>query len=48
MAALMARYAREDGRPALVSGDVATVLGRPARTFAEWVAGHASSFERTS
>ncbi len=44
VAALMARYEREDGRPAFVSGDVAKVLGRPARTFAEWVADHADLF----
>lgn len=43
-AALMARYERENGRPAAVSGDVAAVLGRPARTFAEWVADHAQLF----
>ncbi|MDQ3787358.1 MAG: nucleoside-diphosphate sugar epimerase, partial [Actinomycetota bacterium] len=44
VAALMARYEREDGKPALVTGDVAKVLGRPARTFAEWVADHADLF----
>lgn len=41
VAALMARYERENGRPAHVSGDVENVLGRPARSFAEWVADHA-------
>jgi len=44
--ALMARYEREDGRPAQVSADVEKALGRPARSFAEWVADHASLFER--
>ncbi|MBF6131678.1 NAD(P)H-binding protein [Nocardia otitidiscaviarum] len=40
VAALMARYAREIDRPALVTDGVATVLGRPARTFATWVEDH--------
>lgn len=44
--ALMARYQREDGRPAHVSGDVEKVLGRPARTYAQWVADHADAFAR--
>lgn len=44
VAALMARYERENGRPAHVSGDVEKVLGRPARTFADWVADHAEYF----
>jgi len=44
--ALMARYERENGRPAHVSGDVAKVLGR-ARTFTEWVTDHAALFDRT-
>jgi uncharacterized protein YbjT (DUF2867 family) len=42
--ALMARYARGDGRPALVTGEVEKVLQRPARTYAEWVAAHAAAF----
>lgn len=48
VAALMARYGREAERPALVSGDVEKALGRPARSFAEWVADHADLFARTS
>lgn len=44
VAALMARYERENGRPAHVSGDVEKVLGRPARAFADWVADHAEYF----
>ena len=44
VAALMARYERENGRPAHVSGDVEKVLGRPARTFADWVADHVEYF----
>lgn len=47
VAALLARYDRENGRPAHVSGDVEKVLGRPARTFADWVADHADLFART-
>jgi len=48
VAALMARYEREAGRPAHVSGDVEKVLGRPAHTFAEWVADHATDFARAA
>jgi uncharacterized protein YbjT (DUF2867 family) len=48
VAALMARYERENGRPAHVSGDVEKVLGRPARSFADWVADHTDLFGRTS
>lgn len=44
VAALMARYERENGRPAHVSGDVEKVLGRPAHTFAEWVEENAEHF----
>jgi uncharacterized protein YbjT (DUF2867 family) len=42
--ALMARYAREVGQPAPVTGEVERVLGRPVRTYAEWVADHAAAF----
>ena len=42
--ALMARYAREVGQPAPVTGEVEKILGRPARTYAEWVADHADAF----
>ncbi len=42
--ALMARYARGAGQPAPVTDEVQKVLGRPARTFAEWVADHADAF----
>jgi uncharacterized protein YbjT (DUF2867 family) len=42
--ALMARYAREVGQVAPLSGEVEAILGRPARTFAEWVADHAAAF----
>jgi uncharacterized protein YbjT (DUF2867 family) len=44
--ALMARYAREEGRPAHVSVDVEKVLGRAATPYAEWVADHAKLFAR--
>jgi uncharacterized protein YbjT (DUF2867 family) len=44
VAALMARYARGAGQPALVTDEVEQILGRPARTFAEWVADHADAF----
>jgi uncharacterized protein YbjT (DUF2867 family) len=42
--ALMARYDREVGQAALVTGEVETILNRPARTYAEWVADHAAAF----
>jgi uncharacterized protein YbjT (DUF2867 family) len=48
VAALMARYARQDGQAAPVSGDVEEVLGRPARSFARWAADHAALFTRTA
>jgi uncharacterized protein YbjT (DUF2867 family) len=44
VAALMARYARGAGQPALVTDEVEQILGRPARTFAEWVIDHADAF----
>jgi hypothetical protein len=40
----MARYERGAGRPAEVTDQVERILGRPARTFAEWVADHAGVF----
>ena len=43
--ALMARYATEVSQPAPVTGEVERVLGRPARTYAEWVADHATAFQ---
>lgn len=46
VAALLARYAREVGQPAPVTGVVAEVLGRPAHSFAEWVADNADAFRR--
>jgi uncharacterized protein YbjT (DUF2867 family) len=42
--ALMARYARGVGQPAPVTGEVEKILGRPARTYAQWVADHADAF----
>jgi uncharacterized protein YbjT (DUF2867 family) len=44
VAALLARYAREIAQPAPVSGEVERVLGRPARTYAQWVTDHADAF----
>jgi hypothetical protein len=40
----MARYAREIAHAAPVTGEVERILGRPALTFAEWVADHAADF----
>jgi hypothetical protein len=40
----MARYAREVSQPAPVTGEVERILGRPARTYAQWVADHAAAF----
>jgi len=45
VSALMARYARGAGQPAFTTSDVEKVLGRPARTYAEWVADHAAAFQ---
>ncbi|MGW0252457.1 SDR family oxidoreductase [Nocardia goodfellowii] len=42
--ALLARYRREMDRPAIVTTEVATILGRPARTFATWAADHAGAW----
>jgi uncharacterized protein YbjT (DUF2867 family) len=43
--ALLARYAREVSQAAPVTGEVERILGRPARTYAEWVADHADAFQ---
>lgn len=43
--ALMARYARGVGPAETVTGEVERVLGRPARTYAEWTADHAPAFQ---
>jgi uncharacterized protein YbjT (DUF2867 family) len=43
--ALMARYARGVGAAESVSDDVEKILGRPARTYAEWVTDHAAAFK---
>ncbi|MFD0898835.1 NAD(P)H-binding protein [Actinomadura sediminis] len=40
----LALAARSVGRPALVTTEVEKILGRPARTFAEWAADHAQDF----
>jgi uncharacterized protein YbjT (DUF2867 family) len=42
--ALLARYARGAGQAAPTTGEVERILGRPARTYAEWVADHADAF----
>ncbi|WP_329116722.1 NAD(P)H-binding protein [Streptomyces sp. NBC_01465] len=42
--ALMARYARDLGGPAPVTGEVEKILGRPALTYRDWVADHAAAF----
>ena len=42
--ALMARYARDAGKPAPVTDQVEQILYRPARSFAQWVTDHADSF----
>jgi len=44
VAALLARYARGVGQAAPLTGAVAQILGRPARTYAAWVADHADAF----
>ncbi|MGH3342820.1 MAG: SDR family oxidoreductase [Carbonactinosporaceae bacterium] len=42
--ALMARYAREVGQAAPLTGEAEKALDRPARTYAEWAADHAAAF----
>jgi uncharacterized protein YbjT (DUF2867 family) len=42
--AYMAMLAETLDKPALVSGDVEKILGRPSRTFAEWVSEHRHVF----
>ncbi|MFI9455111.1 NAD(P)H-binding protein [Amycolatopsis sp. NPDC052450] len=42
--ALMNRYRRLAGQPGLVADGVAEVLGRPPRSYADWVADNASAF----
>jgi uncharacterized protein YbjT (DUF2867 family) len=42
--ALMDRYARGVGQPAVTTDEVEKVLGRPGRTFAEWVADQTAAF----
>jgi uncharacterized protein YbjT (DUF2867 family) len=42
---LLARYARHSRQPQFPpTGEVDKILGRPARTFADWVADHAAAF----
>ena len=38
--ALLARYAREVEQPAPITGEVERILGRAARSYAQWVADH--------
>jgi uncharacterized protein YbjT (DUF2867 family) len=42
--ALMARYSRDIEKPVEISGNVAKILGRPAKTYSEWVGDHAAAF----
>jgi uncharacterized protein YbjT (DUF2867 family) len=43
--AMMARYARELDRAAPITDAVDKILGRPARTYAQWAADHAAAFQ---
>ena len=43
--AMMARYARELENPYPVTDGVEKTLGRPARSYAEWVVDHTSAFQ---
>jgi uncharacterized protein YbjT (DUF2867 family) len=43
--ALVARYARGIGPAETVTDEVQRILGRPARTYAEWVADHVAAFQ---
>ena len=42
--ALMARYAKGVGQAAYLTGEVEKILGRPARTYAQWATDHADAF----
>lgn len=42
--ALMGRYARQVGQSAPLTDEVEEILGRPARTYAEWVVDHTDAF----
>ena len=44
--AYMAMLAETLDKPALVTGDVEKILGRPARTFAQWVSEHRHMFTK--
>jgi hypothetical protein len=44
--AALALQARSVGKPATTTREVETTLGRPPRTFAEWVADHADAFRK--
>ncbi|MUM35604.1 nucleoside-diphosphate sugar epimerase, partial [Mycobacterium sp. CBMA361] len=33
--------------PAVVTDDIERILGRPAKTFADWVSGYRAAFTRT-
>jgi uncharacterized protein YbjT (DUF2867 family) len=41
---LLAAWAATMGRPAFITSTVSELLGRPARTFRQWVADHATAF----
>lgn len=41
---LLSHWAATDGSPAEVTRDTERLIGRPARTFASWAAGHAGAF----
>jgi hypothetical protein len=42
----MLRYFTQSvGKPAPVTGEVDKILGRPARTYAQWVADHAAVYQ---
>jgi hypothetical protein len=44
--ALMARYAKQTNAPQHPTTDeVEQILGRPARTYADWVADHITAFQ---
>ncbi|WP_211261197.1 NAD(P)H-binding protein [Pseudonocardia acaciae] len=46
--ALLAMQAGSIERPAPVTGEVATILGRPALAYARWAADHAEAFQRSA
>jgi uncharacterized protein YbjT (DUF2867 family) len=44
-ASFIARFAAFEGRPSELTDEVPAILGRPARTYRDWIADHADAFK---